>query len=97
MLPNLQVSVYRALTTFETEISPWMQPSEWVDANTKHIHSIFHGIVNLTENADIKAIRCPATVIFQVCHFNQVLRIGSFTHRPSAVNGIYYCTQHTLL
>jgi hypothetical protein len=68
MLPNLQLSVYCALTTFETGISPWMHPSEWLDANTKHIHSIFNGIVDLTENADIKAVRFPATIIFQVCY-----------------------------
>ena len=69
MLPNLQVSVYCALTTFDTEICPWMHPLKWLDANKKHIHVIFHGIVNLTENADIKAITFPATVIFQVCSF----------------------------
>ena len=64
MLPNFRVSVYDALTTFETRISPWMHPSEWLDANTRHICSIFDGIVNLTANV---AITFPATKIFQVC------------------------------
>jgi hypothetical protein len=50
MLPNLQVPVYCALTIFETGISPWMHPSEWLEANTKHIRSIFNGIVDLTES-----------------------------------------------
>jgi hypothetical protein len=68
MLPDLQVSIYCALTTFETEVSPWMHPSEWLDANTKHIRSIFNGIVDLTENADIKAVRFPTTMIFPVCY-----------------------------
>ena len=55
------------LTTFETEISPWMYPSEWLDASTKHIRSIFDGIVDFTEHADIKTVTFPATMIFQVC------------------------------
>jgi hypothetical protein len=67
MLPNLQISLYRALTTFETEISPWMHPSEWLDANMKHIRSVFDEIVGSTEDADIKAMPFPASPIFQVC------------------------------
>jgi hypothetical protein len=67
MLPNLQVSLYHALTTFKTKISPWMRPSEWLDANMKHIRSVFEGIVNSTENNDIKAMPFPASSIFQVC------------------------------
>ena len=66
MLPNLHVSVYRALTTFETKISPWMHPAEWLDANTRHIRSIFSGIVNLTEYANITAITFPTVIVFQV-------------------------------
>ena len=64
MLPNLQVSVYCALTTFESGISPWMHPSEWLNANVEHIRAIFDGIVDLTGN---KPITFPATMIFQVC------------------------------
>ena len=64
MLPNLQVSVYCALTTFEPGISQWMHPSEWLNANVKHIRAIFDGIVDLTGN---KTITFPATMIFQVC------------------------------
>jgi hypothetical protein len=67
ILPNLRVSVYSALTTFETGISPWMRPSEWLDANTRHIRSIFDEIVEFAENPDIKAMTFPATTIFQVC------------------------------
>ena len=64
MLPNLQVSVYCALTTFEPGISPWIHPSEWLNANVKNIRAIFDGIVDLTVN---KTIPFPATMIFQVC------------------------------
>ena len=67
MLPNLQMSVYRALTTFETAISSWMDPSKWLDANMKHIRSVFDGIVGSTENANMKAMPFPASPIFQVC------------------------------
>jgi hypothetical protein len=67
MLPNLQISLYRALTTFEAAISPWMHPSEWLDANVKYIHSVFDGIVGSTENANMKAMPFPASPIFQVC------------------------------
>ena len=63
MLPSLPVSVYCALTTFEPGISQWIHPSEWLDANVKHIRAIFDGIVDLTEN---KTITFPATMIFQV-------------------------------
>ena len=64
ILPNLQVSVYCALTTFESEISPWIHSSAWLNANVKHIRAIFDGIVDLTGN---KTITFPATMIFQVC------------------------------
>ena len=67
VLPNLQISLYRALTTFETGISPWMYPSEWLDANMKHIRSVFDEIVGSTENAEIEAMPFPASPIFQVC------------------------------
>jgi hypothetical protein len=67
MLPNLQISLYDALTTFETGISPWMHPSGWLDANMKHIRSVFDGIVGSTENVVIKAMPFPASPIFQVC------------------------------
>jgi hypothetical protein len=66
ILPNLWESVYSALTTFETGISPWTHPSEWLDVNTKHIRSIFDGIV-FTAHDDIKPITFPETMIFQVC------------------------------
>jgi hypothetical protein len=95
MLPNLELSLYYALTTFEIGISPWMHPSEWLDANTKHIHSIFDGIADSTENADIKTITFPATMIFQVCQLTS--GIGSFTHGPSAANSIYFCAHDALL
>ena len=94
MLPHLQVSVYCALTTFESGISQWIHPSEWLNANVKHIRAIFDGIVDLTGN---KTITFPATMIFQVCylaHF-QVLEIGGFTC-PSAVDCIYPRIQHAL-
>ena len=64
MLPNLQVSVCCALTTFESGISQWIHPSEWLNANVKHIREIFDGIVDLTGN---KTMTFPATMIFQVC------------------------------
>ena len=64
VLPNLHVSVYYALTTFETAISPWMHPTEWLDANTKHSCAIFDGIVKCTEN---EAAKLPETKVFQVC------------------------------
>ena len=64
ILPNLRVSVYCALTTFESEISPWIHSSAWLNANVKHIRAIFDGIVDLTGN---KTITFPATMIFQVC------------------------------
>ena len=64
MLPNLQVSVSCALTTFEPGISQWIHPSEWLNANVKHIRAIFDGIVDLTGN---KTITFPASMIFQVC------------------------------
>ena len=67
MLPNLQISLYRALTIFEIGISPWMHPAEWLDANMKHIYSVFDEIVGFTENADIKAMPFPASPIFQAC------------------------------
>ena len=67
MLPNLQTSLYHALTTFETKISPWMDPSVWLDVNMKHIRSVFDGIVGSTENVDIKAMPFPTSPIFQVC------------------------------
>lgn len=67
VLPNLQVSLHSTLTTFEAGVSPWMHPSEWLDANTKHIRSLFDGIVDFTENADFKTITFPATMISQVC------------------------------
>ena len=67
MLPNLQVSVYCSLTAFENEISPWMDPSQWLKANMKHIHSIFDGIVALSKNANINAMSFPVTMIFPVC------------------------------
>ena len=48
LLPSFQVSVHSALTIFETKISPWAHPLQWLDANTKHLHSIFHAIIHLT-------------------------------------------------
>ena len=94
MLPNLEVTLYYALTTFEIGISPWMHPSEWLDANNKHIRSIFDGIADSTENADIKAMTFPATMIFQVCQ--PTSGIGTFTHGLSATNGIYLCAHDAL-
>jgi hypothetical protein len=44
-----------------------MHPSEWLDANMKHIRSVFDEIVGSTEDADIKATPFPASPIFQVC------------------------------
>ena len=67
MLPNLQVSVYCALTTFESWISPWIHPSEWLNANVEHIRAIFDGTVDLSGNR-YKTITFPATMIFQVCY-----------------------------
>jgi hypothetical protein len=85
--------MYRALTTFETGISPWMYPSEWLDANMEPIRSVFDGIVGSTENADIKAMQFPASPIFQVSKLTHFLEIGGFTYRSTADN----CIQHASL
>ena len=66
LLPSFQVSVHSALTTFETKISPWTHPLQWLDANTEHLCSIFHAITHLTQEADIGEISFPETMIYQV-------------------------------
>ena len=66
LLPSLQVSVHSALTTFETKISPWTHPLQWLDANKKHLHSIFRVIIRLTQEADIGEMSFPETMIYQV-------------------------------
>ena len=66
LLPSLQVSVRSALTTFETRISPWTHPFQWLDANTKHLCSIFRAIIHLTQEADIGEMSFPETMIYQV-------------------------------
>jgi hypothetical protein len=66
LLPSLQVSVHSALTIFETEISPWMHPLQWLDENTKHLDSIFHVIVDLTQEANIDGMSFPESMIYQV-------------------------------
>ena len=67
LLPSLQVSVRSALTTFETKISPWTHPLQWLDANTKHVRSIFHAIILLTQKADIGEMTFPETMTHQAC------------------------------
>ena len=66
LLPSLQVSVHSALTTFETKISPWTHPFQWLDANAKHLYSIFRVIIHLTQEADIGEMSFPETMIYQV-------------------------------
>ena len=66
LLPSLQVSVCSALTTFETKISPWTHPLQWLDANTKHLCSIFRAIIHLTQETDIGEMSFPETMIYQV-------------------------------
>ena len=67
LLPSLQVSVRSALTTFEIKISPWTHPLQWLDANTKHLCSIFRAIIHLTQEADIGEMTFSETMIYQVC------------------------------
>ena len=91
MLPNLQVSVSCALTTFESGISPWLHPSEWLNTNVKHIRAIFDGIVDLTGN---KTITFPATMIFQVC-YNSSLPSSRNRWFYLSLSGWLYISSHT--
>jgi hypothetical protein len=42
-----------ALSDFKTDISPWQNPSGWIQADTEHINSIVEGIVTLTKRHEI--------------------------------------------
>jgi hypothetical protein len=53
-LPNSHVSTDNALTHFETNISPWKTPAEYIDAEANHVNTIIPEIRMLTGKAEIE-------------------------------------------
>lgn len=57
-----------ALSDFKTDISPWQNPSGWVQADTEYINSIVQEIVTLTKRREIEQANFAGQdMIYPVC------------------------------
>jgi hypothetical protein len=56
-----------ALTNFESGVSPWSQPSEWLKANTSHIRSTVHILEALTSDYNLETVIFKQPMIYEVC------------------------------
>ena len=67
-----QQRVGRALTNFESEVSLWLRPSEWLESNTTNIHSIVEDIdIDVLPRTYFETVifQPPGTVIYEVCEY----------------------------
>jgi hypothetical protein len=62
---TLDVPLDRALTTFQTYISPTKRPVEWVVADIRHVNSIVEDYT-LTKSVEIRQARIPGFLLFPV-------------------------------
>jgi hypothetical protein len=53
-------------TNFETEISPWRHPSEWLQAYASHVNSIIQQIVTVTKTTEIEQAMFAGDMIYYV-------------------------------
>jgi len=55
------------LTKFETEISPWKSPVEWLRADAEHVNSVIQRTVTITKSAEIEHTKVAGAMIYRVC------------------------------
>jgi len=67
-LPSSTMLLDDELFNFETEISPWTNPTNWIQADTKHINSIIQRSIELTGRFEIEQARfANQDMIYPVC------------------------------
>lgn len=66
-LPNADLPLDQALSSFDKILSPWECPLEWINADANQIQSIAKDILEMTQNDSIKiaTLLCPG-MIYQV-------------------------------
>jgi hypothetical protein len=69
-LPTSHVPLDSALTHFETNISPWKNPVEWVAAESEHVNSVVDEIAELTKRSEINQAKfTDQFIVYPVsCH-----------------------------
>jgi hypothetical protein len=65
-LPNIKKCLDHALTVLDTDISPWTNPSGWIQVDAHHIHSIIKGVAAIVDNTEIEFAIFNCAMIYQV-------------------------------
>lgn len=63
-LPTSKKTLDDALTDFETNISPWKTPSEYIDAEANYVNNIVHEIQDLTQRVEMEYASFDQTMIY---------------------------------
>lgn len=80
-----------ALTDFERDISPWNDPSQWIQINANHINSITQRIVELANRREIEdAGFVGQDMIYPVL----LLFVSSYQGHPLTQLGTASCPLH---
>ena len=75
-----------ALSGFKTNISPWQNPSGWIQADTEYINSIIQEIVTLTKRREIEQANFDGQdMIYPVCFFAPSFQTHSDLSTASSV------------
>jgi len=68
-LPTLKKHIDQALACSSAEISPWLKPVAWVQAESEYIDSVLQDVAVLTGNGEIKQdIHIEEIIIYRVSY-----------------------------
>ena len=90
-------SVDQALADFETDISPWKGPVEWVAADSEHVNFVVKEIVKLTDRVEINQARfADQLIVYPVsCDYTTPLT-HNLMQQPAASHSLYIFPSYVL-
>jgi hypothetical protein len=65
--PHFMAPLDHALTNFQTDISPWTCPKDWIDADVSHVTLTIQEFVASTQSAEIEDANFRGNMVYQVC------------------------------
>jgi GH25 family lysozyme M1 (1,4-beta-N-acetylmuramidase) len=74
--PHFMAPLDHDLAHFQMDISPWMCPKDWIDADANQVTLLIQVFVTSTKSAEIQDANFGGNMVHQV-HFSYTIQLGS--------------------
>lgn len=96
--PPLVVNLNRSLTSFEADVSPWKEPSKWIEADEMDIELIVQRAIDSLANEEIREASFAGQVmVYPVSSaYTKDNQTRNLTPYDIALDRIHFYTSHSL-